>query len=132
MATLEERVEELETQVASLISVAANWPQVSDVVELIDGVETSLEENDTFHSSVTQRVNLLERYVSSLQQLLAYLNRSGTALKRNLTATTDPDVDDDASEGYSVGSDWVNATLDRYWMCVDSTTGAAVWKRLDS
>ena len=51
--------------------------------------------------------------------------------KNNLTATTDPVAGDDSGDGYSVGSIWINLTLDRAFICVDSTAGSAVWKWLD-
>lgn len=45
----------------------------------------------------------------------------------NLIATTDPTVTDDSNSGYSVGSRWINLTLDKFFMCVDASVGAAVW-----
>lgn len=47
--------------------------------------------------------------------------------KHNLTATTDPTVNDDASQGYSIGSMWVNGSADTIFFCADATVGAAVW-----
>jgi len=49
-------------------------------------------------------------------------------LKVNLTATTDPGATDDSASGYAVGSRWINVTLDKGFVCVDSTVSAAVWK----
>ncbi len=48
-------------------------------------------------------------------------------LKVNLTATTDPTVNDDTGDGYSVGSRWVNTSTDKEYVCLDASTGAAVW-----
>ena len=45
----------------------------------------------------------------------------------NYTATTDPIVTSDTNAGYSVGSVWINVTLDTSFVCVDATAGAAVW-----
>jgi hypothetical protein len=55
---------------------------------------------------------------------------SGTfsTLKSNLSATTDPTVSSDAAAGYAVGSTWINTTLDKVFVCVDSSNGAAVWR----
>jgi hypothetical protein len=47
--------------------------------------------------------------------------------KVNLTATTNPSVTDDSSQGYSVGSLWINTTTDAAFTCVDASVGAAVW-----
>lgn len=48
-------------------------------------------------------------------------------LKVNLTATTDPTVNDDTGDGYAVGSRWVNVSTDKEYVCLDASTGAAVW-----
>ncbi len=48
----------------------------------------------------------------------------------NLTATTNPTINDDSGDGYSVSSIWVNLTTDVSYICVDSTAGAAVWKAI--
>ena len=45
----------------------------------------------------------------------------------NYGASVDPVVGDDANDGYEVGSQWINTTLDSNFVCVDSTVGAAVW-----
>ena len=46
----------------------------------------------------------------------------------NFNATTGPTASDDASEGYAVGSVWADVDGDRYYVCVDSSNSAAVWK----
>ena len=49
--------------------------------------------------------------------------------KDNYGATVAPDADNDVTEGYSVGSVWINttATPHEVYRCVDATEGAAVW-----
>ena len=47
--------------------------------------------------------------------------------KRNLSASTAPGVGDDANDGYSVGSRWLDTTGDKEYVCLDATVGAAVW-----
>ena len=49
------------------------------------------------------------------------------AAQRNINATAAPTATDDASEGYSVGSHWVDVSADKAYICVDSTVDAAVW-----
>lgn len=44
-----------------------------------------------------------------------------------LDATADPTVNDDANDGYSVGSLWVRVDTDEAWVLTDETPGAAVW-----
>ena len=50
-----------------------------------------------------------------------------TAHKSNLDAAVAPAVGDDGVAGYSVGSVWIDTTADNAYVCVDSSTGAAVW-----
>ena len=45
-----------------------------------------------------------------------------------LDATVNPVVGDDDADGYEVGSRWINVTLDTEYVCLDASTGAAVWK----
>jgi hypothetical protein len=47
--------------------------------------------------------------------------------KNKLDATAAPGVNDDTTEGYSVGSFWIDVTGDEAYRCVDATDGAAVW-----
>jgi len=53
----------------------------------------------------------------------------GNAGINNITATTDPTINDDSNDGYAVGSLWVNTTTDLVFIVTDVTVGAAVWKR---
>ena len=48
--------------------------------------------------------------------------------KPNNTATTDPSVTNDDSEGYEIGSLWVNEVEHTSFICTSATTGAARWK----
>jgi hypothetical protein len=60
-----------------------------------------------------------------------FLRKTGAgayeAIKSNLAASTDPGATDDSGSGYSVGSRWINTTLDKEFVCLDATTSAAVW-----
>lgn len=40
---------------------------------------------------------------------------------------TDPDATNDASQGYSVGFQWVNTIYPRVWLCISNIVGAASW-----
>lgn len=50
-------------------------------------------------------------------------------LNNTWDATTAPGATDDQEHGYDVGSQWIDQTADKSYICVDSTTGAAVWKQ---
>jgi len=69
---------------------------------------------------------------------LATPNRIFTKLERDkvnnlwvgineLAATVAPVVTNDSSQGYSVGSLWIDITSGEVYRCVDNTVGAAVW-----
>jgi len=48
----------------------------------------------------------------------------------NLDATSDPTASDDETQGYDIGSLWVNTTEARVWQAISVSIGAAVWKQL--
>jgi len=54
----------------------------------------------------------------------------GSGGKTNLTATSNPVVTDDVSQGYAVGSMWENTTTGRVFICIGNFTNAAVWREL--
>ena len=53
-------------------------------------------------------------------------------LKFNLNASAGPTVDDDTTQGYSVGSMWVDVSNDATYICQDASTAAAVWTDVTS
>lgn len=62
----------------------------------------------------------------------ALITASGesTGLKWRLNndgASAAPTVNDDAGDGYSIGSRWLDTTNDKEYVCLDATTTAAVW-----
>jgi hypothetical protein len=50
--------------------------------------------------------------------------------KSKVDATTAPTTSNDNTEGYSVGSLWIDVTGDKSYIAVDVSTGAAVWNDL--
>jgi outer membrane protein assembly factor BamB len=47
--------------------------------------------------------------------------------KDNLAASSAPTTSNDNTEGYAVGSYWIDTTNDKAYVCLDASTGAAVW-----
>lgn len=47
-----------------------------------------------------------------------------------ITAVTNPTINDDQGDGYIAGQVWLNTATDEAWVCLDASTGAAVWKLL--
>ena len=58
---------------------------------------------------------------------VVYLRDGSTILFNKFDATVAPTVNNDTTEGYTVGSVWVDVTNDIAYTCVDNTDGAAVW-----
>lgn len=46
----------------------------------------------------------------------------------NWTATAAPTTSNDITQGYAVGSQWLWVARGISWVCLDATTGAAVWQ----
>lgn len=64
---------------------------------------------------------------SSVSGVLPVAN-GGIAAIHKLNATTAPAVGDDSGDRYGVGSIWIDTTNDKFYICVDASLGAAVWK----
>lgn len=54
--------------------------------------------------------------------------KTNLAFVNNLGATVDPTVNNDISQGYTVGSQWINTVDKKSFICMDQTKGAAVWQ----
>ena len=53
-----------------------------------------------------------------------------TNIKSNFVATSAPTTTDDSNSGYSVGSQWVNTSTDRAYICLDPAVSAAHWHEI--
>lgn len=58
------------------------------------------------------------------------IHNNTLGLKRLHVTDTDPTVNDDTTEGYEVGSRWVNTSDNGVFELTDATDGAAVWVEL--
>jgi len=63
---------------------------------------------------------------TSVTGVLSVAN-GGLGGQGNFAATSNPIVTNDETEGYGVGSLWMNTNTKRIYVCVDASTGAAVW-----
>ena len=52
---------------------------------------------------------------------------STAVIKTKHDASAAPDADNDTTEGYVVGSRWIDTTNDKEYVCLDNTDTAAVW-----
>lgn len=83
----------------------------------------------------TERVEVEGQTVvgnSANDGFLRQLSGANGLLRSNFSATTDPATTNDNTQGYAVGSQWHNTTNDRCWICIDATTNAAIWHRINS
>lgn len=81
------------------------------------------------------RTNIKESW-EELRRALRTIDRNfRTGRQHNLDATTDPSDElgtgtDDETEGYSVGSFWVNVDTNKAWICVQQEKDQAQWQPL--
>jgi len=61
---------------------------------------------------------------------LASASGAGFKPQSNTAASTNPAVGNDNTQGYVVGSEWLNTTAGTAWVCLGNATGAAIWKEL--
>jgi len=74
---------------------------------------------DAYDADGTLRVKKV-----TMAQVATYLRGNNG---NNTTATTDPGAGNDNTQGYFVGSIWVNTTNGRVWIAQSVGTGAAAW-----
>lgn|SRR3990167_3961519 len=129
MPTTEQRLTTLETTITHVQAVLLLKPSLGEVKIVVQAVESRLDVHDTSHTSYEERISKLERWCTSLHSAIQGLNEDGNAITNNYVAVTAPTVNDDASDGYSIGSEWINLVTDIAYKCLDATTGAAVWKQ---
>jgi hypothetical protein len=84
-----------------------------------EGAATSFARSNHVHDHGSQSTGSHHATASS--------SGAGFQPKSNSTGS-DPTVNDDNTAGYTIMSRWVNTTSDNEWVCLDATTGAAVWK----
>jgi hypothetical protein len=63
-----------------------------------------------------------------------YIGNSGgnqlVGLLHKINGTVAPTVNDDAGDGFSEGSTWIDTTNDNAYECVDATVGSAIWRQI--
>ena len=102
-----------------------NWdvPLNSALAQLDSNISTA-------SGTALQRANNLSD-LTNVAQARTNLNLTGLAnALSNMTATTDPSVTSDTTQGYSIGSTWFNTTTNSMFVATKVTTGAAVWLQI--
>lgn len=108
---------------------------------------TKWKVNTSNKADSTEDCNELRAIADELGRLLGHSLKDGSfpedlasggtldyVKKSNFSSTGNPAVSDDSTEGYAVGSRWINTATDKEYICLDSSSGAAVWEEttLDS
>lgn len=120
---------------ASVATGAASWKKVSGIS---NNLAATTDPGASDDASAGWQVSSLWVNTATQKCFIALDVSAGAAvwkritnIKNNGAAILDPVAADDSSQGYEVTSTWVNATLDRSFICCDASPGAAVWKRTD-
>lgn len=62
---------------------------------------------------------------------MAQLGRVGI-YQDNVVALGPPTVNNDATQGYGVGSTWYDTTNNVFWQCASASAGASIWRPVTS
>ncbi len=91
----------------------------------LDGIETAADVTDATNVAASGAVMDGDFTANGAME------RTGagtyTTILNKRDATTAPVKTNDTTEGYAVGSRWVDVTNDKEYVCLDATVGAAVW-----
>ena len=104
------------------VTQAVNLDEIeADVADLttLSGVASNATNLGTFNGEIIPDNTDIKTALESLEE---------NGAKNNNVATTAPSATDDESEGYSVGSVWVDTFTNNVYTLVDATDGAAVWE----
>ena len=104
----------------SAVAAAAVWVQTSPSGGAPHNIISATHGNTAAPAHTTE----------TLSDVLAYNGSNWTARRNTSDAVVDPAVSNDNTQGYAVGSWWLNTTEDALWICADAATGAAVWYAL--
>ena len=123
--------------VALLRGVAGGYQPLDSELTAIAGLTSAADTMPYFTGSGTAALAtvtaagraLVDDADAAAQRTTLGLPATVTVL-HNLTATTNPTVNEDSGDGYSSGSWWVNRAQNRQFLCTSATVGAAVWQEI--
>lgn len=100
---------------------------VQDVDGTIALTGDNIAASQVTSGTLTHERGGLEADVSAYAGVPLIDSGATSELKYNLAATTNPGTSNDSTQGYAIGSRWVNVTLDKEFVCLDASAAAAVW-----
>ena len=132
------------TQVTGYVVLATNWNEfVNNFIAMAPDLFTADGEIHVATAAnvgkallaftgdlLLHELGALEADVSAFDGVPLIDSGATTNLKYSLDETDAPDANDDTTDGWKVGSIWVDVTGDKAYMCMDITDTAAVWKEL--
>ena len=114
-------------------ATSAIWHQIDESIKYnmtatiapttTDNASTGYSVNSMWYNATLQDLYICTAATSTTATWVAVSNE----IKNNFAATTAPIVSNDFSQGYEVGSMWIDTTANKVYTCVDSTNGAAIW-----
>lgn len=119
---------ELESQVSTAVLESDTLDWTTDVAEVVAAASARAIPL-RFYVLTTGQTNLLES--DEFGDGRQWVNTP--TRKNNFAATAAPTVNDDIDTGvnYEVGSWWFDVTNDDVYYCIDSTSGAAIWHKVN-
>ena len=111
-------------------TAAAVWDNLTSGATLPVVDTTSIVEGNV-DPTKEMRIDVETNVSTATTRVLEMPDANVKLHKDNLAAAVAPTVTDDDASDYSVGSKWINTTADDSYLCVDASTGAAVWNKIN-
>ncbi|MBF0358852.1 MAG: hypothetical protein HQL70_09610 [Magnetococcales bacterium] len=109
-----------EVEVLKRYTVTAGWVSMLTINRTTGAIVFSA-------AGVAAAGAVMDSDFSSNGRMVRTASGAYTTILDKLDATTAPTTGDDTGSGYAPGSQWVDVTNDKSYICVDASTAAAVW-----
>ena len=97
----------------------------------VDAIEALAEVNPTGAEIKTAYEGETNAYTDTKNTKLSGIEAlAAVNVFSKIDATVAPAVTNDNTEGYEIGSLWIDVTADKAYVCLDITTGTAVWTEI--
>lgn len=104
-------------------TVAGSIDNMNSVAGSIDNMNSVAGNIGNVNAVVTNQTNIntVAGNITTMQDAI------NAVPKNNFSATTNPTNANDVNDGYTIGSEWVNTSSNRSFICIDNSAGASVW-----